>query len=1053
MSKFFINRPIFASVLAFIIVLAGMLSLGSLPIEQYPNITPPTVIVSAYYPGADAKTVSDAVAQPIEQQVNGVENMLYMNSVCSNNGLYQLTITFEVGTDVDMANVLVQNRVSLATPYLPNEVKQQGVTVLKKSSNIILAASLVSPDDRYDNLFLTNYANLHVYDEIKRIEGVGDVNVFGAGDYSMRIWLDPGKLQARNLSISDIAHAIQEQNVQVASGQIGTSPSSKGTEFMYTLTTKGRLQDVSEFEDILIKEDNNGRITYLRDVARIELGSKDYTETGRVNGKDGCLLLVYQLPGSNALDVDKKVIERLEQLKKSFPAGMDYEITFDSTRFVTASVHEVVETLLIAIILVIIVIFIFLQDIRTTIIPAITIPVSLIGTFAVMSAMGFSINMLSLFGMILAIGIVVDDAIVVVENTSRILEEGETDRKKAALKAISEVTGPIIGTTLVLLSVFVPTAFSGGVTGQLYKQFALTIAVSTTISAFNALTLSPALCAILLRPPKEKKFWFFRKFNQFFSKAEKGYINLVRKIIRFSVISLGIYVILAGLGIFGLMKYPSTFLPDEDQGYFMIHVQLPNAASLDRTQRAVEKMDQIIKQTPGVKTWFTLLGFSMMDQTTSSNNATFFVILNDWDERKKDSLKAAGLIASVRQRFEKEIPEAFIYPFSPPAINGLGVAAGFSFVLQDRSNMGALELQDMTREVVAEAGKARECMYVSSTYNANVPQIYLDIDREKAKLLQLSLQDVFTALQTYLGSLYVNDFNIYGRIFQVKVMADSSYRSKLSDIKKLHIRNMSGKMVSMGSLVEIKPYVGPSFITRYNLYPSSTITGYASIGYSSGQSMSAMEDIGEKTLPATYGYEWTGMSYQEKESGSKSSLVFILAIILVFLVLTAQYESFKDPFGVILSVPIALMGAILALLVRGMPLSIYAQIGLVLLIALASKNAILIVEFARDSYKEGQSALDSALTAARLRFRPILMTSFAFILGVWPLVVASGAAAASRQYLGTAVFGGMLIVTLVAIFFVPLFFNVLHSRDRKRKVNTLLEMNRIEDENKDRIQS
>lgn len=1040
MSRFFIQRPIFASVLAFLIVMGGLLSINSLPIEQYPNITPPTVMVSAFYPGADAQTVSDAVAQPIEQQVNGVENMLYMNSVCSNNGSYQLTITFEVGTDINMANVLVQNRVALATPQLPNEVKQLGVTVLKKSTNIILSVALTSPDQRFNNLFLTNYANLNIFDEIKRIDGVGDVGIYGAGNYSMRIWMNPGKMQSRNLTVTDVANAIREQNVQVASGQIGAPPVTRGTEFMYTLTTKGRLSSVEEFGDIVIKKDNQGKVTYLKDIARIEMGSQDYTTSGMINGKEGCVIMIYQLPGSNALDVEKKVLARMEELSKRFPDGMDYIIPFDSTDFVKASIHEVVMTLLIAILLVIIVIFIFLQDIRATIIPAITIPVSLIGTFAVMSAMGFSINMLTLFGLILAIGIVVDDAIVVVENTSRHLEAGVTDRKKAATDAIKEVTGPIVGTTLVLLSVFIPTAFIGGVTGQLYKQFALTIAISTVISAFNALTLSPALCAIVLRPPKERKNWFFKGFNKLFSKAENAYIRLAGKILTFTLVGLLVYLVFAASGIFGLMKYPSTFLPDEDQGYFMIHVQLPNASSLNRTKEVVAKMDKIISETNGVQSWFSMIGYSMMDQTISSNNSTMFVILKNWDERKIDSLKAQSLINYVRKRFTEEIPEAFIFPFSPPAISGLGISAGFTFILQDRAGIGAEELQQITSEMVDKANQTPECMYVSTTYDANVPQIYLDIDREKAKLLQLSLNDVFTALQSYFGSLYVNDFNIYGRIFQVKIMADSAFRSRLDDIRTIQLRNMKGQMVSLGSLVKLKEFVGPSAIKRYNQYPSATINGYSSVGYSSGQSMSAMEKLAAENLPATTGYEWTGMSYQEKESGSQSSIIFILALVLIFMVLAAQYESFRDPFGVILSVPIAIMGAILALMIRGMPLSIYGQIGLILLIALASKNAILIVEFARDTYKEGKSAAESSLHAARLRFRPILMTSFAFILGVWPLVVASGAAAASRQYLGTAVFGGMLVVTMVAIFFVPMFYDILHSginiRGKKKNIDT-----------------
>ncbi len=1023
-SRFFIDRPVFASVVAILIVIAGGVAVFTLPITQYPEIAPPTVQVTAAYPGANALVVSETVAHPIEEQVNGVEGMLYMSSTCSNDGSYALTVTFEVGTDLDMASVLVQNRVAVAEPMLPEEAKRLGVTTKKQSTDIVLFACLIAPDGRYDDLYLSNYSTLRIRDELARLEGVGDVFTFGTGDYSMRIWLDPEKLKSRNLTTNDVVAALREQNVQVAAGQIGQPPAPPGQDFQYTVSTLGRLADVAQFEDVIIKTGAGGRLTRVRDVARVELGSRSYDVSGQFDGQPSAALGIFQLPGANALDVSNRVRAKMEELSAAFPAGIEYAIPFDATKFVRASIHDVVETLFIAVALVFVTLFVFLQDWRATLIPAVTIPVSLIGTFLVMAALGFSINMLTLFGLVLAIGIVVDDAIIVVENAARHIDESGLKPRESAILAMSEVTGPIIATTLVLLAVFVPTAFLGGVTGQLYRQFALTIATATAFSALNALTLSPALCAIVLRPTPTRRNFFFRAFNWTFNKSSRLYQGVVGGLIRRTAIIMFVFVVLTGLAGWGYVSLPTSFLPDEDQGYALVSAQLPDAASRQRTLEVVDQVNEIIAQTPGVEHWVSAPGFALLDGATSSNAATFWVVFDPWEQRAEPNLSAQALVARLWQEFYC-IQDANLFAFVPPSIRGLGHAGGFQMQLQDRGGVGSDVLQRMAGELALEANGQPILTRVYSTFRANVPQLFAEVDRIKAKTLDIPLSSVFNTLQTYLGSTYVNDFNKFGRTYQVKVQAEPRFRARPDDIKQLDVRNNRGEMIPLGTLVSVKETLGAQFITRFNGYPSASINGAAAPGRSSGEALSTMERIAAGKLPATMGYEWTGMSYQEKATGGQAPFIFALAVVFVYLVLCAQYESWMIPIAVILAVPLALLGTVIAVALRGMDNNIYTQIGIVLLVALASKSAILIVEFAKSIHEQGKSRVEAAIEAARLRFRPILMTAFTFILGVLPLVIATGAGAASRQAVGTAVFGGMIAATVLAILFVPVFYVVV----------------------------
>ena len=1019
-SKFFIERPIFSSVISILIVIAGAVSVGLLPIAQFPEVVPPTVEVKATYPGANATVVAETVAAPIEQEVIGVENMIYMSSVSASDGSYTLTVTFEVGTDLDMASILVQNRVTLAEPKLPEEVKRQGVNTKKKSPSIILIASLSSPDGRFDELYMSNYATLRIRDTLSRIPGVGDIGIYPESDYSMRIWLNPEQLKARNLTTDEVIAAIREQNVQVAAGRIGQPPTPAGVDFQYTVDVLGRLTDVEQFDEIIVKTGEGGRITRLKDIARIELGAKVYDITSRLNGAPSASIAVYQLPGSNALEVSKRVRAAMDEMSEFFPEGLEYSVPYDTTMFVDASIKQVYVTLAQAAALVFLVLFIFLQDWRATLIPAVTIPVSLIGTLAVMLAMGFSLNMLTLFALVLAIGIVVDDAIVVVEATITHMENG-LDRKAAAIQAMSEVSGPVVATTLVLLAVFVPAAFLPGITGELYRQFALTIAVATVFSSINALTMSPALSALVLRLPPEKKNAFFRGFDRVFSVAEGKYASMVRVIVRRIAIMLILALGLSILTGWQFARLPTGFLPTEDQGYLLVHVQLPDAAAQDRTNAVLDQIDNILADADGVSDWVIFGGFNLIDGTAASNTAIVFVTLTPWEERKDPSLQQEAILGRLQAGFA-QIQESIIYGFLPPAINGLGVVGGFQFQLQDRAGIGLQELNAMLGETLVDGNAQSGLTGLNSTFRIDVPQLFAEVDRTKAKTLDIPLDELFGALQAYLGSAYVNDFNKFGRTWQVMVQADSEFRIRADDIRRLEVRNARGDMVPVGTLVDVEETVGPQTVLRYNLYPTASITGSPAPGYSSGQAMELMEQLAREKLPTTMGYEWTGMSYQEKQVGSEAIMVFALAIILVFLVLSAQYESWSSPAAVIMVVPLAVLGTVIAVLMKGADNNVYTQIGITLLIGLAAKNAILIVEFAMQERAKGKSILDAAVDASRLRFRPILMTSIASIAGFMPLVVAAGAGAASQQAIGTAVVGGMAAATIMSLSFTPAFY-------------------------------
>jgi len=1042
-SKFFIERPIFANVIAIVTMLIGVVALVNLPIERYPEITPPTVMVMASYPGAEAQTLADTVAAPIEQEVNGVENMLYMSSTCSSDGSYKMTVTFEVGTDLDEAQVLVQNRLAVAMPRLPEEVQRLGVTAKKQSTNIVLAVSLFSDDNRYSDLFLANYATLRVKDQLSRVEGVGDVLVIGAGNYGMRVWIDPEKLKARNLTTQEVLMAIREQNTQVAAGQVGSYPAPTSHAFQFNVTTRGRLADPEQFGNIIIKADDEGaerlqngaattaqrggaaRLTRLKDVARIELGSQVYDQWCEISGQPAATLAVFQLPGANALDVAEATRQAMDEIAPSFPAGMKHIIPFDTTIFVEESVREVYKTLFEAGVLVLIVILVFLQDWRAVMIPATTVPVTIIGAFAAMYALGFSVNMLTLFGLVLAIGIVVDDAIVIVENAAHHIDHGKLAPKEATIKAMSEVLGPVIGITLVLLAVFLPTAFLGGITGQLYRQFALTIAATALISAINAVTLKPAQCAVYLRPTSTRKNIFYRTFNRVYDRFESVYTAIVKRLVRHTVLVMLVFVAVSAFTAWWFVRIPTGFLPTEDQGYAIVAIQLPDAASQTRTRHVIDQVNDILRKTPGIKGWFLLGGQSILDQAVASNAAAMYLTFTPWEERTGDpTLSQEAILGSLMGQFQ-QVREAMIFCFPPPAIMGLGVAGGFEMQLQDRGGVGLPELQQMVQEMV-DAGNAQSGLVgLRSTFRSGVPMLYADVDREKAKSLGVSLDSIFSTLQTALGSAYVNDFNKFGRTYQVRVQADQKFRLDPEDIGRLEVRDRQGNMIPLSTICTIQRKLGPQVIPRFNLYPAAAITGSAAPGYSSGQSLALLEQMAAQKLPSSMGYEWSGMSYQEKRVGSQAIYVFGMAVLMVYLVLAAQYESWMLPAAVILVVPLALLGTVAAVAIRGMDNNIYTQVGIVLIIALASKNAILIVEFARDLRNQGRSILEAAVEASRLRFRPILMTSFAFIFGIFPLVGATGAGAAARRSLGTAVFGGMIAATVLAVFFVPVFYVVM----------------------------
>jgi hydrophobe/amphiphile efflux-1 (HAE1) family protein len=1031
-THFFIDRPIFASVLSIVIVIVGGLALIGLPIAQYPEIAPPTVLVSTSYPGANAQVVAETVATPIEQEVNGVEDMLYMSSQSTNSGSMALTITFKPGTDLDKAQVLVQNRVALAEPRLPQEVSRQGISVKKRSPDLSLVVNLVSPDKRYDSVYLSNYALLQIKDTLARLPGVGDIAIFGARDYSMRLWLNPEKIAARNLTASDVVNAIREQNIQVAAGVVGQQPAKENTDFQYTVTTLGRLMEAEQFADIVIKKGADGQVTRLKDVARIELGAKDYNSGLLLDGEPSVGLAVFQMPGSNALETRKAVLETMEKLKPRFPEGLDYTLVYDTVVFVQQSIDAVAKTLFEAILLVVLVVIIFLQNWRATIIPLLAVPVSLIGTFAVMSALGLSLNTLSLFGLVLAIGIVVDDAIVVVENVERHIALGLSARE-ATRKAMEEVVGPIIATALVLVAVFIPTAFITGVSGAFYKQFALTIAVSTVISAFNSLTLSPALCALLLdRAHGDKDWfsrlfdrlfgWFFIRFNRFFDSFSEGYARLVGRLIRMTAVVLVLYAGLNGLNLLAFEKVPTGFIPQQDQGYLILYAQLPDAASLSRTQEVVQQASKIVMKTEGVNHIIAYAGYSFLAGANQSNVATMFARLAPFEQRAGHPELHADAIVKKLQQNLGQIEGAFISAFPPPPIRGMSVVGGFKLQIQDRSNAGVDALQQVTNEMLAKGNQQPGMAGLFTTFRAGVPQLFLDVDRTRAKSMDVPLKEVFDTLQIYLGSLYVNDFNSFGRTYQVVAQADSEFRMKPEDIAELKTRNMQGGMVPLGSLMAVKEITGPDKITRYNMYPTAEINGSTLPGVSSGQAIEVMDKLMNAELPPGFGFEWTELSLQQVLAGNVALLVFPLSVIFVFLALAAQYESWSLPFAVILIVPMCILSSLAGVWLSNMDNNIFTQIGFIVLVGLASKNAILIVEFAKRRQEGGLNHFDAAVEASRIRLRPILMTSFAFIMGVFPLVVAQGAGAESRRLLGTAVFSGMLGVTLFGLLLTPVFY-------------------------------
>ncbi|MCE5267411.1 MAG: efflux RND transporter permease subunit [Planctomycetaceae bacterium] len=1043
LSHFFIRRPIFAAVVSIIITLAGALSVFTLPIAQYPEITPPTVQVTASYPGANAQLVLDTVAAPIEQQVNGVENMLYMSSQCTNDGQYTLTVTFQLGTDLNIAQVLVQNRVQLAMPVIPSIVQLQGVAVKKKSPSIMMIVNLFSTKDRngryrQDDLYLSNYATIQIRDELLRLPGVGDVTFLGERDYSMRAWLDPEKLATRNMTADDVVKALKEQNVEVAAGQVGQPPVPRGQNFQLTMNTLGRLIEADQFGDIVLKSNPSGddnqtaSVVRLRDVARVERGAQQYDQSCTLDMEPSVALSIYQLPGSNAVKTANAVYAKMAELKHRFPEGLDYKIVYDTTPFIYESVSEVLKTLRDAILLVSIVVLVFLQNWRAAIIPLIAVPVAIIGTFAVMAAMGFSLNNLSLFGLVLAIGIVVDDAIVVVENVERWLAQGLSPRD-AADRAMEEVTGPVIAVALVLCAVFVPCAFISGITGQFFRQFALTIAVSTVISALNSLTLSPALAALLLKPHGASRDWFtrlmdvtlgwfFRSFNWGFSQSTSLYVRSVGMLLRTSVLVLLLYGGLLVLTWWGMTHVPSGFIPNQDKGYLLLNAQLPDGSAVERTRSVMSAIEQIAHKVPGVAHTVSISGQSLLLGANAPNFGSMYVMLDEFANRRGEKLTADAIAAQLRQRCEAKVTDALVSVFGAPPVDGLGNAGGFKLMIEDRGNLGLDVLQAQADKLVAQGNATTGLDGVFTSLRANTPWIYLDIDRIKAKSMGVSVGDVFDMLQVYVGSLYVNNFNEFGRSWQVNVQADSTHRRSLDDILQMKVRNQRGEMVPLATMATASPMSGPVMVMRYNMYPAAAINGAPAPGVSSGQAISLMENVGRNVLLPAMELQWTELTYMQILAGSTAMTVFALAVVLVFLVLAAQYESWSLPLAVILVVPMCLLCSIAGVAIMHMDVNIFTQIGFVVLVGLASKNAILVVEFARQQRQAGVAGREATLEACRLRLRPIMMTSLAFILGVVPLVIAEGAGAEMRRTLGTAVFSGMLGVTLFGIFLTPVFF-------------------------------
>jgi multidrug efflux pump subunit AcrB len=1117
-SNFFINRPIFASVLSIVIMLAGVVFVRGLPIAQYPEITPPTVEVSASYPGANAQVVADTVAAPIEQQVNGVENMLYMTSQCTNDGTYTLTITFQNGTDLNIAQVLVQNRVALATPILPDLVKRRGVTVKKKSPNVLMIVNLFSPDKSRSNLYLSNYATIQLKDELSRLAGVGDINYLGQRDYSMRIWLDPQKMAAHNLTSSDVTLAIEQQNTQVAAGQLGQPPVNHGQVFQFTMSTMGRLSDAEEFADMILKTDARGRLVRLSDVASIELGAQGYDQACTLDGEPTVALSIYQLPGTNALQTAAKVRTKMEELKDRFPEGVDYNIVYDTTPFIDESINEVWKTLFEAVLLVAVVVLVFLQNWRSAIIPLVAVPVAIVGTFAAMAAMGFSLNNLTLFGLVLAIGIVVDDAIVVVEAVEHHIEHGLAPRE-ATMKAMSQVSSPVIAVGLVLSAVFVPCAFISGITGQFFRQFAMTIAVSTVISAFNSLTLSPALTALLLKPRDKQTApplprlafpligglfawwlatpllrlsldwvadqlpailpqgelgnelartitlpwaaplltivvgaivgwllsrplnrvlgWLFRGFNRGFDRATGMYTRTVGGLLRVSIVVLLVYGGLLALTYGSFSKAPKGFIPSQDKGYLLVNVQLPDSASVLRTERVMHRIERIARDTPGVSHTVAVAGQSLLLNANAPNFGAMYVMLDDFHDRRSPHLTGEAIAGRLEAVLQSEIPDGLVNLFGAPPLEGLSTAGGFKIMVEDRGDAGLPVLQSVAEQAVAQGNMNESLQGLYTSFRANTPWLHLEIDRTKAKMLGVSMGEVFNTLQVYFGSLYVNDFNLFGRTWQVNVQADADFRRQIEDLKQLKVRSDRNRMVPLGSLIQVRDKNGPVMIVRYNMYPSAAINASPAPGVSSGQAIEHIENTVKPELTRSMKPEWTELALLQLQQTATLNFfgialqvntamaVFILAVILVFLVLAAQYESWSLPLAVILVVPMCLLCSVAGVLIAHMDINIFTQVGFVVLIGLACKNAILIVEFAKKQREAGVERYHATLAACKLRLRPIVMTSFAFILGVVPLVVSEGAGAEMRRTLGTAVFSGMLGVTLFGIFLTPVFYYVI----------------------------